>query len=60
MANTGTPGAMSDVMRFFGMKVSEFRTEWKDLSESDRDALKAGIGKTDKNGVPEPTATLTY
>jgi len=57
---TNTPGGMTDVMRFFGMKVAEFRAEWKDLTESDREDLKNGIGKTAKDGTPEPTATLTY
>lgn len=34
---------MSEVMRYFGMKVGEFRDEWAKLTEKDRDELKRGV-----------------
>lgn len=58
MANTGNGGTMTDVMRYFGMKATEFRTEWKALSETERDALKAGVGKSTGEGVAD--GSLTY
>jgi hypothetical protein len=65
MANTGsttsttsTGGTMTDVMRYFGMKATEFRTEWKALDETERDALKAGVGKSTGEGVAN--GSLTY
>jgi len=72
MAGTsnGTGGTMTDVMRYFGMKATEFRTEWKALSETERDALKEGVGKvslnadkmpvTDEHGNVVTTGSLTY
>lgn len=57
MANS-TGGTMTDVMRYFGMKATEFRTEWKALSETERDALKAGVGKSTGEGVAD--GSLTY
>lgn len=41
---------MVDVMKFFGMKPAEFRSQWQELSPKDKEDLKKGIG----NG------TLTY
>lgn len=52
------PGTMVDVMKYFGMSTGQFRTEWAELSDTDKDALKNGVGKLDANG--NPTGTLTY
>lgn len=34
---------VKDVMAFFSMKPSEFTKEWRQLSDSDKAVLKAGI-----------------
>jgi hypothetical protein len=41
---------MVEVMKYFGMKAGDFRTEWSKLTVQDKAQLTAGI----KNG------TLTY
>lgn len=35
---------VKEVMAFFGMSAGEFAREWKLLTDSDKAALKAGIG----------------
>jgi hypothetical protein len=45
-----TLASLKDVREFFGMTVSQFRTEWtKDdkglLTESDKAAIRQGIGE---------------
>ena len=42
--------SMVDVMKFFDIKAGQFRLEWAELSQQDKDELKSGID----NG------TLTY
>ena len=34
---------MVGVMKFFDIKAGQFRTEWAELSETDKAQLKAGI-----------------
>jgi len=41
---------MTDVMKFFGMKAGEFRTEWSKLTPDDKAQLIEGV----RNG------SLTY
>lgn len=36
--------SMVEVMRYFGMKPAEFRAQWGELSENDRNAIREGIG----------------
>lgn len=37
--------SMTDVMKFFGMKAGEFRNEWAQLTEADKEELKAELDK---------------
>lgn len=42
--------SMVSVMKFFDIKTAVFRAEWNQLTQLDKDQLKAGIA----------TGTLTY
>lgn len=35
--------SMVDVMKYFGLKPTEFRKEWAELSETDKEDLKKGV-----------------
>lgn len=37
--------SMKQVMDFFGMKISEFRPQWAELSESDKSYFKSAVGE---------------
>lgn len=52
---TGLPA----IMGFFGMKVGEFRKEWDQLTESDKEQLKSGI-KSFNADTKTVTGPLTY
>lgn len=41
---------MKAVMEFFGMKIGEFRKEWAELTDQDKEHLKTGVAD----------GTLTY
>lgn len=41
---------MVEVMKYFGMKVTEFRAEWARLTDRDKEQLKRGVAD----------GTLTY
>lgn len=34
---------MVKVMKFFGMSTTEFRKEWAQLTDQDREQIKAGV-----------------
>ena len=34
---------MTAVMKFFGMRATEFRTEWAQLSETEKKQLRDGV-----------------
>ena len=34
----------AEVMRYFGMRVGEFRAAWAELTEKDKRELRIGIG----------------
>jgi hypothetical protein len=34
---------MSAVMKFFGMKPAQFRSEWQELDETSKEQLKTGV-----------------
>lgn len=36
--------SVKDVMAYFGMPVSQFKSEWSKLTDQDKANLKAGIG----------------
>ena len=54
-----TPAGISAVMKFFGMKPAQFRSEWASLSETDKAQLRNGVGDFD-NATHTATGTLTY
>lgn len=39
-----TKASVKDVMDYFGMSTGEFKGQWLKLTQSDKDALKQGIG----------------
>jgi hypothetical protein len=44
------PGSVVHVMKFFGIPIAKFRTEWDELSDQDKLHIRSGL----KSG------TLTY
>lgn len=48
---------MLAVMRYFGMKPAEFKTQWAAMTDTDKEQLKNGVGTWDGE---KASGSLTY